>query len=65
MMANGISTPDQRRAQLVAMAVETLGPERAAALDRELAERAWHLWVVDSVPLDDDDEPVAWLIPPT
>ena len=56
---------EDRRAQLRAAAREVLGAERAAALERELAERAGHLTIVDRVPLDADDEPVRWPTPPT
>jgi hypothetical protein len=55
---------EERRAQLRAAAEEVLGAERTAALERELAERAWHLAVVDRVPLDGDDAPLAWPTPP-
>lgn len=59
-----LPTLEDRRAQLRAAAQEVLGAGRAAALERELAERAWHLTVVDRVPLDAGDEPVAWPTPP-
>ena len=48
---------EETRTRLVDMASCVLGPERAAALEPQLAERAWHLWLVDTFSLDDTDEP--------
>jgi hypothetical protein len=50
---------DHGRAQLLEVAARVLGPERAAALEPQLAERARHLWLVAGFPLDEEDEP-AW-----
>ena len=48
---------EETRAQLVDVACRVLEPERAATLEPQLAERALHLWLVDTFPLGSTDEP--------